>query len=104
MAKTINIDPVTRIEGHARILLECDDSGTVAKGYFPVPALKYIDGPVLEMTRDALTSQAARDRGLFRETYLDALFSDPTTHITPLRGSELWQCALLELWLQAHQL
>ncbi|MEM9589880.1 MAG: asparagine synthase-related protein, partial [Pseudomonadota bacterium] len=74
------------------------------KGYFPVPALKYIDGPVLEMTRDALSSQAATDRGLFRSTYLDSLFSDPTAHITPLRGSELWQCALLELWLQSHNL
>ena len=74
------------------------------KGYFPVPALKYIDGPVLEMTRDALTSQAASDRGLFRESYLDSLFADPKAHITPLRGSELWQCALLELWLQSHNL
>lgn len=74
------------------------------KGYFPVPALKYIDGPVLEMTRDALTSQVARERGLFRPEYLDALFADPTAHITPLRGSELWQCALLELWLQANDI
>jgi asparagine synthase (glutamine-hydrolysing) len=74
------------------------------KGYFPVPALKYISGSVLEMTKDALTSQAARERGLFRESYLDALFADPPAHITPLRGSELWQCALLELWLQAHNI
>jgi asparagine synthase (glutamine-hydrolysing) len=74
------------------------------KGYFPVPALKYIDGPVLEMTRDALTSQAARDRELFKPDYLGALFADPKSHITPLRGSELWQCALLELWLQAHNI
>ncbi|WP_244500018.1 N-acetylglutaminylglutamine amidotransferase [Methyloceanibacter superfactus] len=74
------------------------------KGYFPVPALKYIDGPVLEMTRDALTSQAARDRALFKSEYLGALFDDPKSHITPLRGSELWQCALLELWLQAHNI
>ncbi len=74
------------------------------KGYFPVPALKYIDGPVLEMTKDALTSKAARERGLFRPDYLDLLFADPKSHITPLRGSELWQCALLELWLQAHSI
>lgn len=74
------------------------------KGYFPVPALKYIDGPVLDMTRDALSSQAASDRGLFRSEYLDSLFADPKAHITPLRGSELWQCALLELWLQSHNL
>jgi asparagine synthase (glutamine-hydrolysing) len=72
------------------------------KGYFPVPALKYIDGPVLDMTKDALTSSAARERGLFKPEYLDLLFADPKSQITPLRGSELWQCALLELWLQAH--
>ena len=74
------------------------------KGYFPVPALKYIDGPVLDMTRDALSSQAASERGLFRSEYLGSLFADPKAHITPLRGSELWQCALLELWLQTHNL
>ena len=74
------------------------------KGYFPVPALKYLDGPYLEMVRDALTSQAARERGLFRESYLDTLFDDPSEHITPLRGSELWQVALLEMWLQSHNI
>jgi asparagine synthase (glutamine-hydrolysing) len=74
------------------------------KGYFPVPVLKYIDGQVLEMTKDALTSSRARERELFRPDYLDLLFDDPKSHITPLRGSELWQCALLELWLQAHSI
>lgn len=72
------------------------------KGYFPVPELKYIDGPYLDLVRDALTSRAARDRGLFREDYLDALFANPDGHITPLQGSELWQAGLLELWLQTH--
>jgi asparagine synthase (glutamine-hydrolysing) len=72
------------------------------KGYFPVPALKYIDGPYLDLVRDALGSQAARERGLFARDYLETLFADPTGHITPLRGSELWQVGLLELWLQQH--
>jgi asparagine synthase (glutamine-hydrolysing) len=72
------------------------------KGYFPVPALKYIDGPYLDLVRDALTSRAARERDLFTPDYLDRLFADPTGHITPLRGSELWQVGLLELWLQQH--
>jgi asparagine synthase (glutamine-hydrolysing) len=70
------------------------------KGYFPVPALKYIKGPYLDLVRDALTSQRARERGLFDGSYLEKLFADPTGHITPLRGSELWQVGLLELWLQ----
>ncbi|WP_020187163.1 N-acetylglutaminylglutamine amidotransferase [Methylopila sp. 73B] len=72
------------------------------KGYFPVPGLKYLEGQTLEMVRDALGSQAARERGLFRPEYLETLFDDPAKHITPLRGSELWQCALLEVWLQTH--
>ncbi|MCG6122311.1 MAG: N-acetylglutaminylglutamine amidotransferase [Microvirga sp.] len=74
------------------------------KGYFPVPALKYIEGPTLDMVRDALGSRAARERGLFEKSYLDRLFADPKSAITPLRGSELWQVALLEMWLQGHEL
>ncbi|WP_417691715.1 N-acetylglutaminylglutamine amidotransferase [Roseibium sp.] len=73
------------------------------KGYFPVPALKYIQGDYLDMVRDTLTNQKARERGLFNTGYLDKLFAAPTEHITPLRGSELWQVALLEMWLQAQE-
>lgn len=73
------------------------------KGYFPVPQLKYISGEYLTMVKDVLGSQRARERGLFRQEYLDRLFADPVSHITPLRGSELWQVALLEMWLQSHQ-
>jgi asparagine synthase (glutamine-hydrolysing) len=72
------------------------------KGYFPVPALKYLEGPFLQLARDALGARAAKERGLFRRDYLERLFADPTKHITPLQGSELWQAALLELWLQAQ--
>ena len=72
------------------------------KGYFPVPQLKYVDGPYLDMVRDALTSRVARERGIFRDDYLETLFADPAGHITPLQGSELWQAGLLELWMQTH--
>lgn len=74
------------------------------KGYFPVPALKYLKGTVLEHVRDALTSQAARQRNLFKPDAINLLLADPTAHITPLRGSKLWQIALLELWLQQQKL
>ena len=72
------------------------------KGYFSVPALKYLRGPYLETVREVLNQQAARDRGLFNRTYVDRLLQDPESHITPLRGSKLWQLALLEMWLQAN--
>ncbi len=74
------------------------------KGYFPVPQLKYIEGPYLDLVKDALTSQAARERGLFQTSYLEQLFADPIAHITPLRGSELWQVALLEMWMQTQEI
>ena len=72
------------------------------KGYFPVPALKYLRGPVLERVRDALASRAARERGLFRQDYVATLLADPAAHLTPLHGSKLWQLGLLEWWLQTH--
>ncbi|KAA6184316.1 N-acetylglutaminylglutamine amidotransferase [Thiohalocapsa marina] len=74
------------------------------KGYFPVPALKYPRGEVLDMMRDAVTSRRARERELFQRDYVDELLAAPETHITPLRGSKLWQVALLELWLAEHGL
>ncbi len=74
------------------------------KGYFPVPALKYIEGPYLDFVRDALNDTRAINRGLFNRDYLARLLDNPKDHITPLRGSKLWQVALLELWLQTHHL
>jgi asparagine synthase (glutamine-hydrolysing) len=72
------------------------------KGYFPVPALKYIQGEYLDYVKETLSAPAARERGLFQSAYVDRLLADPTQHITPLRGSKLWQVALLERWLQQH--
>jgi asparagine synthase (glutamine-hydrolysing) len=70
------------------------------KGYFPVPALSHLEGPVLELVGDALTSEAARSRGLFRPGLVDEMLAEPNVHRTNLDGSTLWQLALLELWLQ----
>jgi asparagine synthase (glutamine-hydrolysing) len=74
------------------------------KGYFPVPALTHLQGPLLDLVRDAVCSPAARDRGLFRPEYVDALLRDPNGSLTPLRGNKLWQLGLLELWFQTRGL
>lgn len=74
------------------------------KGYFPVPALKYLRGPYLDFVNDVLDRDVARDRGVFDPAYVTKLREDPEAHITPLRGSKLWQIALLEYWLQVHGL
>jgi asparagine synthase (glutamine-hydrolysing) len=72
------------------------------KGYFPVPAISHLEGESLALVRDALTSAAARDRGLYRREHLAALLDDPIDSRTPIGSSKLWQVGLLELWLQRH--
>jgi len=74
------------------------------KGYFPVPILKYLQGPFLDFARDALFNDTARQRGLFQMPLIEEYLKHPSDHITPLRGSKLWQVALLELWLQSHEI
>ncbi|MBO8164951.1 MAG: N-acetylglutaminylglutamine amidotransferase [Brevibacillus sp.] len=70
------------------------------KGYFPVPALKYLQGEYLQFARDVLLSDTARQRGLFDAVYVEKMLQDPGQHITILGGSKLWQLTLLEYWLQ----
>ncbi len=72
------------------------------KGYFPVPALKFLEGAYLDRVRDALQSPEAKERALFRQDYVDHLLAAPNDELTPLRGNKLWQLGLLEMWLQAH--
>lgn len=73
------------------------------KGYFPMPALKYLRGEFLEFAREALLNDTARQRGLFQSDYVEELLKNPEKHITPLQGSKLWQLSLLERWLQTHE-
>jgi asparagine synthase (glutamine-hydrolysing) len=72
------------------------------KGYFPVPALKYIRGPFFDFVRNVLTSARAQNRGLFNKSYISRLLSNPEGELTPKGNSKLWQVAVLEYWLQAH--
>jgi len=72
------------------------------KGYFPVPALKYVRGEFLEFMRAILLSDACLQRGLFERTYVKKLLAAPESHFTRLNGSKLWHLALLEYWLQLN--
>jgi asparagine synthase (glutamine-hydrolysing) len=75
-----------------------------SKGYFPVPAISHLEGESLARVRDALSSDAARDRGMYRPEHVKALLADPIESRTPIGSSKLWQVGLLELWLQHHGL
>ena len=72
------------------------------KGYFPVPSIRQLEGPYLERVRDALRSQAAKDRALFRPETIDSWLADPNGTRTALGSNALWQVAVLEMWLQEH--
>ena len=70
------------------------------KGYFPVPAIRQLEGPYLERVREALTDPAAKRRGLFRPDAVEAMLREPNRTRTTLGSNALWQLALLEMWLQ----
>jgi len=72
------------------------------KGYFPVPALKYVRGEFLGFMREILDSRACRERGLYQREYVDRLLKAPEQHLTRIQGSKLWHLALLEFWLQRN--
>jgi asparagine synthase (glutamine-hydrolysing) len=73
-----------------------------AKGYFPVPSLRHLQGSFLEFVRDVLSSRTAKERGLYRRDFVDYMLSSPEAEMSPKGHSRLWQAALLEGWLQAH--
>jgi asparagine synthase (glutamine-hydrolysing) len=70
------------------------------KGYFPMPALKYVRGDFYQFMADTLNSQCSRERGIFNQAYIDRLLVEPEKHFTRLNGSKLWHSAVLEYWLQ----
>jgi asparagine synthase (glutamine-hydrolysing) len=72
------------------------------KGYFPMPALKYVRGEFLDFMRDILDSRPCRERGLYQRAYVDKLLAEPERHHTRIQGSKLWHLALLEFWLQRN--
>jgi asparagine synthase (glutamine-hydrolysing) len=72
------------------------------KGYFPMPALKYVRGPFLAFMSDILNSNACWQRGIYQRDYIDKLLGAPEKYLTRIQGSKLWHLALLELWLQLN--
>ncbi len=105
----MQLPPALKIGGDGKYVLKKITRGLLPdavidrpKGYFPVPALKFVRGPFLEFMRDIVDSRACRERGLFQRAYLDQLLAEPEAHLTRLLGSKLWHAALLEFWLQLN--
>jgi len=72
------------------------------KGYFPMPALKYVRGEFLDFMQDILNSRACIERGVYQRSYVEKLLGAPERYHTRIQGSKLWHLALLEYWLQRN--
>ncbi|MDC0919951.1 N-acetylglutaminylglutamine amidotransferase [Candidatus Thioglobus sp.] len=72
------------------------------KGYFPMPALKYVRGEFLDFMADILTSSQCVNRGIFDQKFIQKVINQPEKYMTALNGSRLWHLALLEYWLQIN--
>jgi asparagine synthase (glutamine-hydrolysing) len=101
--------PALKLAGGGKGVLKAAARGVVPdmvidrpKGYFPVPALKTLEGATLALIRETFDAPVARARGLFRPDHVERLLAAPNEHFTTLEGSKLWQLALLELWLGRH--
>ncbi len=105
----MRMPPELKLMSGGKHVLKCIARGLIPdavidrpKGYFPMPALKYVRGDFLEFMRDILDSRACRRRGVFERAYVERLLAAPDCHFTKLQGSKLWHLALLELWLQRN--
>ncbi|WXU00721.1 MAG: Asparagine synthetase [glutamine-hydrolyzing] 1 [Catillopecten margaritatus gill symbiont] len=72
------------------------------KGYFPMPALKYVRGEFLEFMADILNSSQCVNRGVYNQDFVQKVINQPEQYMTALNGSRLWHLALLEYWLQVN--
>ena len=64
--------------------------------------MKHLRGDTLAKVKEILLSPESKRRKLFNPAYIERILENPDDHITPLRGSKLWQVALLEFWLNLH--
>jgi asparagine synthase (glutamine-hydrolysing) len=73
-----------------------------SKAYFPMPALKFVQGEFLEFMREILLNDSAKRRGLYNPAYVEKLLKNPNDWLTQLQGNKLWHLTALELWLQQN--
>ncbi|MBB1512564.1 N-acetylglutaminylglutamine amidotransferase [Tessaracoccus sp. MC1627] len=80
-----------------------DDVVHRPKGHLLLPALMNLDGPVLGLVRDTLSSQAARGREMLQPHVMETLLAAQRGSALPAGVNGLWQLTVLEMWLQRHR-
>ena len=72
------------------------------KGYFPMPALKFIRGKYYNFVYDILNSSECYNRNIYNRNYIDMLLEKPNEYKTAIDGNKLWHAAATELWFQQN--
>ena len=73
------------------------------KGYFPVPAIRQLEGPMLaEGPRRADRPRGAAARTCSGRDTVERLLADPNAERTTPRQQRAVAAGLLEMWLQHH--
>ena len=72
------------------------------KGYFPMPALKFIRGEYYDFVYDILNSRQCYNRNLYNRDYINKLLEKPNEYKTAIDGNKLWHAAATELWFRQN--
>ncbi len=107
MAKTITIDPVTRIEGHAKITIHLDDSGDVEDAQFHVTQFRGFEKFTEGRRFEEMPSITARICGICPVSHLMAssLAGDDLLAVDiPPTGMKLRRIFNLGQYVQSHAL
>lgn len=97
-----------KLQGNGKYIMKClakkmlsEDIINRPKGYFPVPAIKHLQGNISTLIREMLSPKVIEQRGIFNPEYIKTMKENS---FTSTGGSTLWQIALLEYWLQLQNL
>ena len=72
------------------------------KGYFPMPALKFIRGEYYDFVYDIRNSRQCYNRNLYNRDYINKLLEKPNEYKTAIDGNKLWHAAATELWFRQN--
>jgi asparagine synthase (glutamine-hydrolysing) len=106
---SVKIDPNIHLKRNGKNILKIisdkllpKDVITRKKGYFPMPALKFIRGEYYDFVYDILNSSKCYNRNLYNKDYIKKLLEKPNNHKTAIEGNKLWHAAATELWFQVN--
>jgi len=107
MSRTISIDPVTRIEGHAKVFVDLDDNGTIENAGLVVNELRGFERILVGMEAAAMPQITARICGVCPTAHLLAAVKaiDAAAGVEPPpAGKKLRELLYMGHYIHSHAL